>query len=72
MPDQTLAQKEGLTAAEQYLVELLASGITDEAIARHLGVTARTLRRRIRDLHDRLGSSGRFQAGVRAAQRGWL
>ncbi|WP_432181568.1 helix-turn-helix transcriptional regulator [Streptomyces sp. NBC_00063] len=72
LPDGRLAREEGLTAAEQELVELLGSGLTDEVIARHLGVSDRTLRRRVRELQDRLGSTGRFQAGVRAAQRGWL
>ncbi|MGX1668137.1 helix-turn-helix transcriptional regulator [Streptomyces sp. NPDC055400] len=72
LPDRRLAREEGLTAAEQELVELLGSGLTDEVIARHLGVSDRTLRRRVRELQDRLGSTGRFQAGVRVAQRGWL
>lgn len=53
-------------------MDLLGAGMTDEAIARKCGVSVRTLRRRVRVLQDRLGSTGRFQAGVRAAHRGWL
>lgn len=52
------------------LVELLATGIKDEAIARHLGLSLRTVRRRIADLMDDLGTSTRFQAGLEAARRG--
>lgn len=44
----------------------------DEAIARHLGVSLRTLRRRVSDLQERLGAASRIQLGVRAAQRGWV
>ncbi|MET9382545.1 helix-turn-helix transcriptional regulator [Streptomyces sp. NPDC002928] len=71
-PDLALLREDGLLSAEQELIELLGAGMTDEAIARHYGVSVRTLRRRVRELQDRLGSVGRFQAGVRAAQRGWL
>ncbi|MFE5123316.1 helix-turn-helix transcriptional regulator [Streptomyces sp. NPDC056669] len=62
---------EELSAADHRLVGLLAAGMKDEAIARHLGVSLRTLRRRVSDLQLRLAATGRFQAGVRAAHRGW-
>ncbi|MFD4506310.1 response regulator transcription factor [Streptomyces sp. NPDC058457] len=61
-----------LSADEQALTRLLAAGMKDEAVARHLGVSLRTLRRRVSDLQERLGASSRFQLGLRAAQRGWL
>jgi DNA-binding CsgD family transcriptional regulator len=61
-----------LTAMEKALVDMLAAGMKDEAIARQLGVSVRTLRRRISDLQGRLSAAGRFQAGVQAARRGWL
>lgn len=54
------------------LVQLLAAGMTDVAIARHLAVSERTVRRRIKDLMDELRVDSRFLAGVRAAERGWL
>ena len=53
------------------LVNLLASGRKDEAIARQLGVSGRTLRRRIAEVQDQLGATSRFQAGLQAARRGW-
>lgn len=61
-----------LTAAEQALLRRLVSGMKDEAIARHLGCSRRTLRRRVEALLDKLGAGSRFQAGVLATQRGWL
>lgn len=54
------------------LAHLLAAGLTDTAIARHLDVSERTIRRRVKDLMDELGVDSRFLAGVRAVQRGWL
>jgi sugar-specific transcriptional regulator TrmB/DNA-binding CsgD family transcriptional regulator len=54
------------------LVHLLAAGMTETAIARHLGLSERTVRRRVKDLMDELGVDSRFVAGVRAVQRGWI
>ncbi|MEV0739576.1 LuxR C-terminal-related transcriptional regulator [Streptomyces sp. NPDC050549] len=61
-----------LSEDEQALTRLLAAGLKDEAVARHLGISLRTLRRRVGDLQERLGAASRFQLGLRAAQRGWL
>jgi DNA-binding NarL/FixJ family response regulator len=61
-----------LTEDERTLTRLLAAGMKDEAVARHLGVSLRTLRRRVSDLQERLGAASRFQLGMRAAQRGWV
>lgn len=58
--------------AERRLLGLLASGQTDEAAARELGVSVRHLRRRIAALMRRLGASSRFEAGVLAAHRSWI
>lgn len=53
------------------LLGLLAAGLTDEAIARTLGVSLRTVQRRIHDLLLELGVTTRFQAGLAARERGW-
>lgn len=53
------------------LINLLASGMKDEAIARQLGVSGRTLRRRIAQVQEELGATSRFQAGLQAGRRGW-
>ncbi|MGW4380587.1 LuxR C-terminal-related transcriptional regulator [Kitasatospora sp. NPDC004531] len=63
---------QGLTSTERTLLELAAAGHTDEAAGRKLGVSARTVKRQMADLMARLGADSRFQAGVRAARRGWL
>ncbi|GAB3009109.1 LuxR family transcriptional regulator [Saccharothrix stipae] len=54
------------------LPALLAAGLTDESIARHLGLGPRTVQRRVRQLMDRCGARTRFQAGVQAMRKGWL
>lgn len=51
----------------QRLITLLLSGFTDEAIARQLGTSHRTVQRRIAALMADLGAHTRFQVGVRAA-----
>ncbi len=54
------------------LLRQLAAGAKDEQIARTLGLSLRTVRRRVSDLMIELGADTRFQAGVEAARRGWL
>lgn len=54
------------------MLTLLVGGLKDEAIARQLGWSVRTMRRRISRLHEELGAANRFQAGVIAARRGWI
>lgn len=54
------------------ILEILKTGVTDEVAARQLSVSARTVRRRVAAVMDLLGASSRFEAGVKAAQTGWL
>ncbi|WP_067171506.1 LuxR C-terminal-related transcriptional regulator [Microtetraspora niveoalba] len=63
---------EGPSAEDLLLLRMLKAGLKDEAIARQLGVSARTATRRIASIIERLGATTRFQAGVEAAARGWL
>ncbi|MFB6807083.1 LuxR C-terminal-related transcriptional regulator [Streptomyces sp. NPDC056387] len=60
------------TAGELELLKLLASGMTDEAAGKRLGVSLRTVRRQMSALMERLHASSRFEAGLKAAQQGWL
>nr|WP_247648714.1 LuxR C-terminal-related transcriptional regulator [Saccharomonospora xinjiangensis] len=53
------------------LVEL-STGRSDEAIARRLDISTRTLRRYITGLYERFGVETRFQLGVAAARAGVL
>ncbi|MER5362233.1 LuxR C-terminal-related transcriptional regulator [Streptomyces sp. NPDC002785] len=62
----------GLTTAERGLLRLLASGVTDEVAGKRLGVSVRTVRRQVAALMERLEATSRFEAGLKAAQRGWF
>lgn len=72
-----LAWKHGLPAptatkdgsGDPHLVELLELGLKDEAIARHLGVSLRTVRRRVARLMSVNGVDTRFQLGWVLASR---
>jgi DNA-binding CsgD family transcriptional regulator len=61
-----------VTEPDRRVLQLLASGATDETSARELGVSVRHLRRTIARLMEELGASSRFEAGVEAARRGWI
>ncbi len=54
------------------LLDQLARGAKDEQIARALGLSLRTVRRRVAEVLDELEAGSRFQAGVEAVRRGWL
>ncbi|WP_424184558.1 helix-turn-helix transcriptional regulator [Actinokineospora sp. G85] len=61
-----------LSPREKELLSLLSAGWTDESTAARLDVSVRTVRRMVADIMNRLGARSRFQAGVKAADRGWL
>jgi DNA-binding CsgD family transcriptional regulator/sugar-specific transcriptional regulator TrmB len=58
----------GLTEQQRTVLRMLADGYTDEATARRLGVSIRTVRRITAELMTLLGARSRFQAGIYAAQ----
>ena len=68
----TSASQRGGDDMRTFLLQQLAAGAQDEQIARRLGVSLRTVRRRVADLMSELGAESRFQAGVEAAKRGWI
>lgn len=68
----TLEGAEPRVDLRRFLLEQLAAGAHDEQIARKLGISLRTVRRRVAALMTELGADSRFQAGVEAARRGWL
>lgn len=61
-----------LTAADRQLLSLLLSGLTDEAIAAHWGVSVRTVQRRVRALLSAAKVSSRMQLAWEAARHGWV
>lgn len=61
-----------LRPIERKIIELLASGITDHAIAELLGISRRTLSRNLESLTTRAGVVSRFQLAVYACRNGWI
>jgi DNA-binding CsgD family transcriptional regulator len=67
-----VTQGDELTARERELLALLSGGYTDESAAARLGISVRTVRRMMSAIMNRLGARSRFQAGIKAAEGGWL
>ncbi|WP_082563768.1 MULTISPECIES: LuxR C-terminal-related transcriptional regulator [unclassified Nocardioides] len=63
------ALSEELSNDDVALLALLASGLPAETVARRLGLSERTVRRRIRLICDRLGVGTTVEAVVWAARR---
>lgn len=61
-----------LPPADAQLLSLLLAGLTDKAIAGQLGLSIRTVHRRISALLERAQVSTRMQLGWHAAHHGWL
>ncbi|HET7477827.1 MAG TPA: hypothetical protein VFJ97_17630 [Dermatophilaceae bacterium] len=59
-------------APERTLLTLLAAGLKDEAIARHMSSGVRTVRRRVARLMSQLDVETRFQLGAAAERSGLL
>jgi DNA-binding NarL/FixJ family response regulator len=53
------------------ILALLLSGLTDQAVASQLGISRRTVQRRIGELMVRAGAESRIQLGWHAARKGW-
>ncbi len=56
----------------EQVLRMLADGLTDEAVARRLGVSVRTVRNDVASTMSALEACSRFQAGARAAQLGLI
>lgn len=61
-----------LQPGDRRLLLMLTAGLKDEAIARQLGVSLRTARRRLARLLRASGVETRFQLGLVAARNGWV
>jgi DNA-binding NarL/FixJ family response regulator len=60
------------STAEAEVLHCLADGMTDDSIARQLGICSRTVGRHVTRMMDVLGARSRFELGLRARQAGWL
>ncbi|RZB19691.1 TrmB family transcriptional regulator [Streptomyces sp. F001] len=63
---------DSLTADDQRLLSLMVAGLTDESIAGQMGVSRRTVQRRIQHLMTIAGVATRMQLGWQAARRNWV
>ncbi|MGD1217211.1 helix-turn-helix domain-containing protein [Streptomyces krungchingensis] len=57
---------------DRHVLSLMIAGFTDESIATRLGVSKRTVQRRIQSLLNLAGVATRIQLGWHAARRDWL
>jgi hypothetical protein len=56
---------------DAHVLALLLSGLTDQAVASQLGLSLRTVQRRISQLMVKGGVATRIQLGWHAARKGW-
>jgi DNA-binding CsgD family transcriptional regulator len=69
-PDEIQVEECG--ALDRAILRQLATGNKDDAVARQLGISVRTLRRRIADLMQQVNAQSRFELAIEAATRGWV
>jgi DNA-binding CsgD family transcriptional regulator len=68
----TVRRTTPLAEADRRLLSLLLAGLTDEAIAAHMGVSVRTVERKARALMDTAHVRTRVQLAWEAARQKWL
>lgn len=61
-----------LDPLDRRILSLVHAGMTDRAAGAELGLSMRTVQRRMRDLMDLSGTETRLQLGAAAVRRGWL
>ena len=66
------AYDEPLTAREIQVLELLAEGLPNKAIARRLGISDQTVKFHVAALSGKLGAANRTDAVRRAVRRGLI
>lgn len=71
-PRQPAGDAPSLTPRERRVLDLVASGLSNRAIADELGVSEHTVKFHVRSLLDKLGAETRADAVARAARRGVL
>lgn len=63
---------DSLPELDARILGLLLAGLTDQAVANQLGLSMRTVQRRVRALMDLVSADTRLQLGFHAARRGWV
>jgi DNA-binding NarL/FixJ family response regulator len=72
VPERGTQPGEQVTPAQRKVLQLMAEGLHDDAIARRAGISTTTVRRHITAIMDRLNVTSRFAAGAAAHRRGWI
>jgi DNA-binding CsgD family transcriptional regulator len=67
-----VAAPAGISGEDRELLSLLVAGLTDEGVGARLGMSRRTVVRRVQHLMAVTGARSRLQLGWRARDRGWL
>jgi len=68
----SLSAAEAMSADDRHLLSLLVAGLTDDAAGARLGISRRTVARRVQLLMEQTNSRSRLQLGWHARERGWL
>lgn len=73
----SLSAQAGTTAdqvdlLDRQVLDLLLAGLTDQAVGKQLGISLRTVQRRVHALMDRASVTTRIQLGREVERRGWL
>ncbi|WP_371482693.1 LuxR family transcriptional regulator [Kitasatospora sp. NBC_00315] len=63
---------ETLDEVRSAILDLLASGLKDDVVARRIGMSSRTFRRHLATIMEELHAESRFQAGAAAVRAGLL
>ncbi|MET8563148.1 helix-turn-helix domain-containing protein [Streptomyces flaveolus] len=63
---------DSLSATDRKLLSLLVAGVADKAVASQMGLSRRTVQRRIQGMMERVGAVTRMQLAWQASRRGWL
>jgi DNA-binding NarL/FixJ family response regulator len=63
---------EHLTSRELEVLKLTADGMTNQAIASHLGIGERTVRQHLMNTYSKMGVTSRTEAVAKALREGWI
>jgi sugar-specific transcriptional regulator TrmB len=66
------AERDGLDEVDLRVLTLLLSGLTDQAVGSQLGLSVRSIQRRVAALMETCEVHTRIQLGLQAQKRGWL
>ena len=67
-----LPSADRLEPLDTKVLSLLLAGLTDASIGAQVGLSLRTVQRRVRQMMDRAHVDTRLQLGFEAGRRGWL